>query len=171
MSFWQELGRSILQRRKKKRSYSFTFHCPQCLNGFAETAFAMLQNGHRTSNKKERKTRASTKNEITYLFMDFICTEKCELLHLATGVHIWTFDIHLTPADCYEFCHHFLLLLTFLSLSSLNKRYKSNIYAFAPFLWACACACTFFPFRWRIFFMKWWYTFCLHVMALFMPFL
>lgn len=66
MSFWHELGRYLREREREKRSYSFTFHCPQL---FVETSIAMEQNGQRTSNKWSEKNLNLKRNYVfIYVF-------------------------------------------------------------------------------------------------------
>lgn len=163
-------------REEKKRSYSFTFHCPQCLNGLQrqplqcyKTARERQINGERERKREKQERQLKTKLRI-YLWILYVLRNVncCTLLRVYTYERS-TFISHQPIAT--NFAIIFCCCWQETSLSSLNKRYKSNIYAFAPFLWASACACTFFPFVDAFFFMKWWYTFCLHVMALFMPFL
>lgn len=72
--------------------------------------------------------------------MYFICTEKCELLHLATRTHhMKPDDVHLTPTNRYGFCHIFCHSFSLIFLSFIRKQTQNRI-CFAPFL----CVCTFF---------------------------
>lgn len=122
----------------------------------------MEQNGQRTSNKwSEKKLKLKTKLRIylciLYVLRNVNC---CTLLPVPTIWNPTTFISHQPIA--MDFAIFFVtLFLSFPSLSSENKHkieyVLHHFYAFALFS----------PFRCRIF-MKWWYTFRLHVIALFM---
>lgn len=117
------------------------------------------------------------KNEITYLFMYFICTEKNEN---CTLLPIWNDGVHLLPATPYNCTANRLLLffdlvpsaslpvtLCFSLLLSLRcSMYRQiNSFVSARFLWwlfpLSHCRTLF------LLFMKWWwYTLHLHVLPL-----
>lgn len=92
--------------------------------------------------KKEKKKK--TKGEITYLFMFFICTEKCELLHLATRTHM-KLGIHLNidrfefPSlvlfhICVDFANCFLFFFFVCTISMVTYFFKEHgMMIYAPF--------------------------------------
>lgn len=71
MSFWQ--------RTRAKNEVIHSLSIVLNVEMVQLTAFSIAE-----EKKSKRARKKVTKNEITYLFMYFICTEKCELLHLAT---------------------------------------------------------------------------------------
>lgn len=91
-------------------------------------------------NGEESRQKKVTKNEITYLFMYFICTEKCELLHLATRTHM-KLCVHLTHTirlnvDQFFFHFHFtrLLYVFLFAFSTICVLCTISMYTFFPFV-------------------------------------
>lgn len=158
---------------EKNQSYSFTFHCPQCVwnESVVVTAFVVVNEGtgrRRQINEKNKRKRERTnerknvqlkvKSEITYLFMYFICTEKCELLHLAARTHVkWKTHINSMCLDVDSLLPFYVCICFFPRDHSLQKKLlctisiRAHTRKFYPFIVA-----------WNWYFihfaaMNWWY--------------
>lgn len=170
--------RARAQPISEKKCHSFTFHCPQCFCKWVlDTALDRKTNIRiHQINDKERKEGKNKKiyklkNEITYLFMYFICTKKngnCTLLP------IWNDGVHLLLATptiaarfvCFCFSFWFALLLSlYVCRSMCSFKQQINSFVSTRFLWwlfsLSHCRTLF------LLFMKWWwYTLHLHVLPL-----